>query len=66
MTDHLEGQVTPERVVATSDEDLRAVGLSGGKAKTIEELAHAIHAGVLDLEKALTHLDDSAVMAELT
>jgi len=66
VTDHLDGQVTPERVVAISDEDLRAVGLSGAKTKTIKGLAHAIHTGVLDLEEALTHPDDSAVVAELT
>jgi len=66
VTDHLDGQVTPERVVATSDEDLRAVGMSGAKAKTIKGLAHTVHAGVLDLEKALTHPDDSAVVAELS
>ncbi len=63
---HLEGEVTPERVVATSEDHLRAAGLSGAKTKTIKGLAHAIHTGVLDLEQALTHPDDSAVVAELT
>ena len=62
----LNGDVTPERVHSTSHDDLRSAGLSGAKAKTIKGLAHAVHTGVLDLEKALTHPDDSAVVAELT
>ena len=66
LTDQLDGDVTPERVHSTSHEDLRSAGLSGAKAKTIKGLAHAIHTGALDLEKALTHPDDSAVVAELT
>lgn len=66
VTDHLGGEVTPENVVRTSDEDLRSAGLSGAKTKTIKGLAHAIHTGALDLERALTHPDDSAVVAELT
>lgn len=66
VQDRLDGQVTPERVAATSDEDLRSAGLSGAKTKTIKGLAHAVHTGVLDLEVALTHPDDSAVVAELT
>ncbi len=66
LTDQLDGDVTPERVHSTSHEDLRSAGLSGAKAKTIKGLAHAIHTGALDLEQALTHPDDSAVVAQLT
>ncbi len=66
LTDQLDGDVTPERVHSTSHDDLRSAGLSGAKAKTIKGLAHAVHTGVLDLEQALTHPDDSSVVAELT
>ena len=66
LTDRLDGDVTPERVHSTSHDDLRSAGLSGAKAKAIKGLAHAIHTGALDLEQALTHPDDSAVVAELT
>jgi len=66
LTEQLEGDVTAERVHSTSHDELRSAGLSGAKAKTIKGLAHAIHTGALDLENALTHPDDSAVVAELT
>ena len=36
------------------------------QAETTKGLAHAIHTGVLDLENALTHPDDSSVVAEPT
>ena len=66
LHDHLGGEVTAGRLVEAPEGELRAVGLSGAKTKTIKGLAHAIHTGALDLEKALTHPDDSAVVAELT
>lgn len=66
LNDHLDGDVSPARIVRAHDDELRSVGLSGAKTKTIKGLAHAVHTGVLDLEKALTHPDDSAVVAELT
>lgn len=66
VTDHFDGDVTPDRVVQATDEELRAAGLSGAKTKTIKGLAHAIHTGMLDLDVALTHPDDSTVVAELT
>lgn len=66
LHDHLDGDVTAGRIVEAPEDELRSVGLSGAKAKTIKGLAHAVHTGVLDLEQALTHPDDSAVVAELT
>ena len=66
VTDYLDGDVSPEKVVNSSVEGLRAAGLSGAKTKTVKGIADAIHTGVLDLDEALTHPDDSAVVAELT
>jgi DNA-3-methyladenine glycosylase II len=60
------GEVTPKRIVEVDESDLRAAGLSGAKTRTIKGLAHAVHDGALDLEKALTHPEDSAIVAELT
>lgn len=66
VTDYLDGDVSPEKVVNSSVEGLRSAGLSGAKTKTVKGIADAIHTGVLDLDEALTHPDDSAVVAELT
>ncbi|MFM8514774.1 MAG: DNA-3-methyladenine glycosylase family protein [Actinomycetota bacterium] len=60
------GEVTPRRIVDVDESDLRAAGLSGAKTRTIKGLAHAVHEGVLDLEKTLTHPEDSTIVAELT
>jgi len=66
VTEYLDGDVSPEKVVNSSVEGLRSAGLSGAKTKTVKGIADAIHTGVLDLDEALTHPDDSAVVAELT
>lgn len=60
------GDVTPKRIVDADESDLRAAGLSGAKTRTIKGLAHAVHEGALDLERTLTHPEDSAIVAELT
>ena len=66
VTEYLDGDVSPEKVVNSSVEGLRSAGLSGAKTKTVKGIADAIHTGVLDLDQALTHPDDSAVVAQLT
>lgn len=63
---HLEGNMTPEALVLADIDELRSVGLSGAKTRTIKELAHAIHSGDLDLQVAAAHEDDHTITAELT
>ena len=63
---HLAGNMTPEAVVLADIDELRSVGLSGAKTRTIKELAHAIHSGDLDLQVAADHEDDHTITAELT
>ncbi len=61
----LGGDVTPSAVLATTDAELRALGLSVGKARYVRALAEAVEAGQLDLEHA-SSLDDDAVVRALT
>ncbi len=59
------GSVTPRRVLAASDVELRAWGLSRQKARYVRVLAEAVTEGRLDLE-GLETLPDDAVRATLT
>jgi len=61
----LAGQVTPERVLSTAEEALREAGLSRGKLRAIQDLAHRVDSGALDLE-GLTGLADREVEEALT
>lgn len=56
------GVVTPEAVTRTSDERLRAAGLSRGKLAAVRDLAGK--AAALELD-ALVHLDDAEVVERL-
>ena len=66
VQDHLGGDVTPALLVSADEDGLRSAGLSGAKTKTIKGLAHAVHTGILDLEHAAKHPEDTAIVAELT
>ncbi len=59
----LDGAVTPERLLARADEELRGVGLSGQKLRYLQDLAARAAAGELD---DLEQLDDEAAIARLT
>src|SRR5262245_11501116 len=59
------GGVTPERLLALSDEELRADGFSRQKTRYARALATALVDGELDLE-ALARLDDVSVREKLT
>lgn len=61
----LEGDVTPEKVLALSVEDMRAVGVSRQKASYLHAIAQAVTDGSVDLAH-IHELDDLAVIAELT
>ena len=52
-------------VLAASESDLAALGLSGGKIKTLKAVADAVHAGAVDFRK-LNRLSDEAIHSALT
>lgn len=60
----LGGVVTPERVLALSFDDLRACGLSGAKARSIQDLAEKVVSGQILLER-IGRLSDEAVVEHL-
>jgi DNA-3-methyladenine glycosylase II len=61
----LEGDVTPERVLALPVETMRAAGLSGNKTASIRDLAEKVVAGVVELDR-VTKLSDDEIVGELT
>lgn len=63
----LEGEVTPERVLATPVPALRAAGLSGSKAASIIDLATKTIDGSVPLEsRAMTRLSDDEIVTRLS
>jgi DNA-3-methyladenine glycosylase II len=58
------GAVTPETVVATDVQGLRALGLSAPKARYVRAIAEAVLCGATDLA-SLRALDDAAAAAVL-
>ena len=59
-----DGPPTPGAVLALSMEQLRAVGLSGSKAASIQDLAEKVDAGVVELER-MNRLPDDTIVREL-
>jgi DNA-3-methyladenine glycosylase II len=59
------GSVTPEAVLATSPEQLRAAGLSGNKTAAVLDLATKATDGTVPLAE-LDQLDDEAIIACLS
>jgi len=55
----------PKKILKKTDAQLRSVGLSGAKARTIREFSHAVLTGELDLV-ALEREPDDVVHSELT
>jgi DNA-3-methyladenine glycosylase II len=63
----LDGEVSPQRVVAVAPEALRAVGLSAAKARTIVDLAGKVLDGTVILDsRRLTREGDDEVVARLS
>lgn len=60
----LAGRVAPRTMIAAAIDDLRAAGLSGAKARSLQDLAGRIVDGRLDLESLAT-ADDATVATEL-
>lgn len=63
----LGGAVTPEAVLATPAEALRAAGLSGAKVASLVDLAEKVATGELDLSpRRIGRLSDDEVVAEVS
>jgi len=63
----LDGDVTPERLLATPTEDLRASGLSGSKVASLQDLATKVLDGTVVLDnRRLARESDDEVVARLT
>lgn len=63
----LGGEVTPERVAAATETELRATGLSANKVNSIKDLAFKVLSGKVELEpEKLERLDDEEVIRQLT
>jgi DNA-3-methyladenine glycosylase II len=63
----LGNEITPERLLATPTEDLRAAGLSGNKVLSLQDLATKVLDGTVVLEpRGLARERDEEVVAHLT
>jgi DNA-3-methyladenine glycosylase II len=67
LVDALGGVVEPEMIVALSDEQMRAVGLSGNKTRSLHDLAAKVLDGTVDLApRRLARRPDDEIVARLT
>jgi DNA-3-methyladenine glycosylase II len=63
----LDGDVAPERILATPPETLRAAGLSGNKLLSLQDLAAKVLAGTVLLNpRQLSRESDTEIVARLT
>jgi DNA-3-methyladenine glycosylase II len=63
----LDGEVTPERLLATPTETLRAAGLSARKAESLQDLAAKVLDGTVVLDaRRLARVSDEEVVARLS
>src|SRR6202035_2062303 len=63
----LDGDVEPEALLAVSDENLRAVGLSANKARSLQDLATKVLDGTVILSpRRLSRQSDEEVIARLS
>jgi DNA-3-methyladenine glycosylase II len=61
----LDGDPTPEAVLALPVEQLRAAGLSGNKTASVRDLAERVLAGDVELDR-VARLPDAEIVRELT
>jgi DNA-3-methyladenine glycosylase II len=61
----LDGDVTPEAVLALPVETMRAAGLSANKTTSIRDLAEKVLAGEVELDR-VARLSDEKIVTELT
>jgi DNA-3-methyladenine glycosylase II len=63
----LDGEVTPERILAVTTEQLRAVGMSGNKTLSLQDLSAKVLDGTVVLEpRRLSRLGDEEIVARLS
>ncbi len=62
----LDGEATPEHVLAADPLTLRAAGLSGNKLASLLDLAGKVSDGTVVLDRRLARLSDEDVVARLT
>jgi DNA-3-methyladenine glycosylase II len=63
----LDGEITPEQLLALPDEALRAAGLSGAKTASLRDLAAKVLDGTVVLEpRRLARLSDDEIVARLS
>ena len=61
----LNGSITPRKILNRSERDLRSLGLSGAKVRTLQELSTAIMSKQITLAD-FPNLSDDEVIAQLT
>ena len=61
----VDGDVTPDAVLALTVEQMRSAGLSGAKTASIRDLAEKVLAGLVELDR-MNRLPDDQVVRELT
>jgi DNA-3-methyladenine glycosylase II len=67
LVNTLDAEVTPERLLATPTEDLRAAGLSGNKVLSLQDLATKVLDGTVVLEpRRLARESDDEIVDRLT
>jgi len=57
---------TPEDLLATPDESLRAAGLSRAKIAAIKDIAAKTLAGIVPTSRAIARMENEAIIAQLT
>ena len=63
----LDGEVTPERILGVTTEQLRAVGMSGNKTLSLQDLSVKVLDGTVVLEpRRLARLADEEIVARLS
>jgi DNA-3-methyladenine glycosylase II len=63
----LDGEVTPERILAVTTEQLRAVGMSGNKTLSLQDLSAKVLDGTVVLDpRPLARLGDEEIVARLS
>lgn len=59
------GKISPEGILETSDEDLKALGLSRSKVSYLKDLSQKVHAGELKLD-GFKERNDEEIISQLT
>jgi 3-methyladenine DNA glycosylase/8-oxoguanine DNA glycosylase len=65
VVEHFDGDPTPDKILAASTAELRALGLSGNKTRSIQDLARRVVEGDVELDR-VSRLSDDQIVTELT